>query len=372
MAIDTDTAAEITDNKTAETNAPDSPESVAEPESEKNQEIIVPEKSNLDRTLEVPALLDMEAATDLEDAEDATVIEAEPPPADEDTKNTGEKTLPTKAESLNSSTLSDLMTEFCSIKESLKNTSSAIQNISTKADALAGDTECLIKQVNSISAKNDMLAEEIETLASGANTRGFLSKTVLIVVSTVLALLSASQIYLFTTVLRVQKVQNTAGAVVLQNISSLNKKMTVYDNHLTKALGKTDQPGHSDPGHTPVEAGGHSAPVVKEATSAGSGQVLEKLNRLRGGLPERKLIRKETGDWFIFNKKIDECISDVEVIDALNQAFQKAGKSLSPGIPLPQHNALCILKPDGKGGTEIVMTKDFVPDNDKSEKKKKM
>jgi hypothetical protein len=85
------------------------------------------------------------------------------------------------------------------------------------------------------------------------------------------------------------------------------------------------------------------------------------LNKLRNGLAEKKLIRKENGDWFVYGKKSEENITDVEVIKALNLAYEKIGRSLIPPVPLPAHNALCILKADGKGGTQIVMTKDFLP-----------
>ena len=100
---------------------------------------------------------------------------------------------------------------------------------------------------------------------------------------------------------------------------------------------------------------------TKEGSSANSLSVLERLNKLRNGLPEKRLIRKETGDWFVYNKKSQECISDVEVIEALNQAYRKIGRQLEPNIPMPAHNALCILKPNGKGGTDVVMTKEFLP-----------
>jgi len=87
------------------------------------------------------------------------------------------------------------------------------------------------------------------------------------------------------------------------------------------------------------------------------------LNKLRNGLPEKKLFRNETGDWFTYNnnkKNNHESISDIEIIKALNEAYIKIGRTITPGIPLPPVKALCLLKPDGKGGTQIIMTKEFV------------
>lgn len=246
--------------------------------------------------------------------------------------------------------------------ESLQEVVADIRAVSAKIDAVSVDTDSLINQVNSLSIKYDALAEEIQANATDGATRNFLSKTFLTVSSVVVAALAVFQLYTFTSLIKSQRKEHAAVAALLGNMNDLNKKLADYDKNLTKALPVSAQPEHApQQHHAAPEQAPHGTAGKTDTPSAPVIPVLEKMNRLRNGLPEKKLIRKETGDWFVYNKKNEECIADIEVIDALNQAYRKSGRSLSPGFPLPAHNALCILKPDGKGGTEIVMTKNFVP-----------
>jgi hypothetical protein len=259
------------------------------------------------------------------------------------------------------------------ILESLQDSLTNTQDISSKIDALSDDTDRLAKQVNGISINSELLAAEMESFTSSVNTKNMLSKSFLIISSTALALLIMFQIYMFAAQVKTQRVLNVTGSSVLQNISGLNKKIAIYDNHLTKALESQTQQEHAKPNPAAAEKNGHETPGNIEAAAAPVTPVLEKLNRLRNGLPERKLIRKETGDWFVYNNnKSEESISDLEVIEVLNQAYRRIGRSLTTKVPMPSNNALCILKPDGKGATEVVMTNDFLPTNDaKPEQRKK-
>ena len=247
------------------------------------------------------------------------------------------------------------------VLESLQDSLADTRYISAKIDAVSDDTERLIKQVNNLSVNYEMLATEMESITSGADTKRMLSKAFLAISSIIVTLLVFFQVYMFVTLIQVQQVQNASGSSVLENIGSLSKKLADYDKHLAKALEKPVQQEHAQPSHVVAEKSDHETGGNKEAAPAQVTQVIEKLNKLRSGLPEKKLIRKETGDWFVYNKKVDECIADVEVIETLNQAYRKIGRSLSTSVPMPSHNALCILKPDGRGGTQVVMTKDFVP-----------
>ncbi|MEI6207011.1 MAG: hypothetical protein WCP20_09530 [Desulfuromonadales bacterium] len=252
-------------------------------------------------------------------------------------------------------------TDLNNLLKSQQDSLAIIQYISSKTDSVLNDTDHLKEQVNNISGSCELLTEEMKSFISSAGTKSILSKTYLTGSSVALALLVIFQMYLFFSLVKIQRLQNTAGSAVLENISGLNKKMADYNTNLKKVL---EGPAHQEPGHpTPAaaEKAGHETHGNKEGDSAHITPVLEKLNKLRNGLPEKKLIRKETGDWFVLHMKSEEVISDVEVIDVLNQAYKRIGRSLSPKIPPPPHNALCILKPDGKGGTEVVMTTLFLP-----------
>ncbi|NTV49775.1 MAG: hypothetical protein HGB32_06165 [Geobacteraceae bacterium] len=255
----------------------------------------------------------------------------------------------------------DYGVELKIIQESLHDSLTNTQSISSKIDVLSSNTDGLLKQLNGLSLNYELLSAEMETISSDSHSKSVLSKTFLIISSVIIALLVVFQLYMFTSLIKTERLQNVAGSAVMENITSLNKKMAEYDKNLTKALEHPPQQEHVQPNPAVAENGGHEIAAHKEAGPVSVTPVLEKLNRLRNGLSEKKLIRKETGDWFVYGKKSEECISDVEVIETLNQAYRKIGRSTSPGIPMPAHNALCILKPDGKGGTQVVMTKDFLP-----------
>jgi len=255
----------------------------------------------------------------------------------------------------------DYGAELKNIQGSLQDSLTSTQSISSKLDVLSSNTDGLVKQLNGLTLNYELLSAEVETISSDSHSKSVLSKTFLIISSAIIALLVVFQLYMFTSLIKTERLQNVAGSAVMENITSLNKKMAEYDKNLTKALEHPPQQEHVQPNPAVTENGGHEIVTHKEAAPVSVTPVLEKLNRLRNGLPEKKLIRKETGDWFVYAKKNEECISDVDVIESLNQAYRKIGRSTSPGIPMPAHNALCILKPDGKGGTQVVMTKDFLP-----------
>lgn len=248
-----------------------------------------------------------------------------------------------------------LRTDLSVVQEGLRDSIAHCQYISSKVDAVSNDTDNLLQQVKAISVNSELLAAELELISSGDNTKKTLSKSFLMISSTIVALLAIFQVYIFISLIKTERIQAVTGSAVMRNISGLNKKMAAYDHNLTKAMENQPKQEHAQP-TSPVAEKTHDNREAAPVTS-----VHEKMNKLRNGLLEKKLIRKETGDWFVYNKKNDECISDIEVIEVLNQAYRKIGRSISSEVPMPSHNALCILKPDGKGGTEVVMTKTFVP-----------
>jgi len=89
----------------------------------------------------------------------------------------------------------------------------------------------------------------------------------------------------------------------------------------------------------------------------------ETLNRLRNGMPEQRLIRKKDGDWYVAGNK-EEAVGNPEVIEILNNAYASAKVAERAGQIIPPHtgNAVCVLKPDGKGGTQVRTAYDFIVD----------
>lgn len=342
----------------------------------------IPVHMKSDRMEEVPALLGMTVIADDEEPESATGREMTPETAipvsdvnaaveaddadsatDPVTSLPDTRYMPAPVAEPERTTLEqrELEIDLKKIRESLHDSLADTRYISAKIDAVSSETDGLIKHIDDLSLKYELLTAEIAATSSSATTKRVLSKTFLTLSSMVIVLLAAFQIYTFMLLLKTERLQNATGSSVLENVSSLNKKMADYNKNLAKALENQVHKEQAQPKPAAAEKTDHTTHGTAETGPAPVTSVQERLNRLRNGLPEKKLFRRETGDWFVFNKKNDECISDVEVIDTLNQAYKKIGGSLSITVPLPSHKALCVLKPDGKGGTQVVMTKDFLP-----------
>jgi len=101
--------------------------------------------------------------------------------------------------------------------------------------------------------------------------------------------------------------------------------------------------------------------IKSERETINKESVADKVNKLRGGATERRILRKSSGDWLIPNGKTEELVTDPEIIEALNQAFEKSGRPLITPPSLPPHKTVCILKPNGKGGTEVMLTRETMP-----------
>ncbi len=290
--------------------------------------------------------------------------------------------------------------ELQKILDTLQESLTDTRYISAKIGSMDGETERLTTLINSISVNYELLAAEMEVISANSSGKKALSRMFLAGSLLLLATLVIFQIYMFVSLIGLQRDQTTTGTAVMTNITSLTKKLSEYDKNITKSIAQAphqeehpqpeqataektaEQPPHGAPttaAHgTPAAAAPHGAAAAPHGGAPGAHKgaetavapvttavtpvpVAEKLNRLRNGVAEKALYRKETGDWFIYSKKSEEVIADVEIIEALNAAYRKIGRALTTKVPLPAHKALCILKPDGKGGTIIMMTKEFIP-----------
>ncbi|MHB8123620.1 MAG: hypothetical protein ACYDG4_15895 [Desulfuromonadaceae bacterium] len=305
-----------------------------------------------ERNVEVMELLREPEVFDSETPEIQTVLEA----VDEDDVTAAVDILPDNVRVAHP----DYGPELKVIQESLQDSVASTQSLSEKIDAVSSSSDGLVKQLNALALNYELLTAEMETISTDAHSKSVLSKTFLVISSLIIVLLVVFQIYMFTSLIKTERLQNASGATVLENITGLNNKMAAYDKNLTKAL-EVQPKQEAVQAHTAaVEGAGHGVSGYMETAPVSPTPVLEKLNKLRSGLPEKKLIRNESGDWFVYNKKSNESVSDVDIIEALNESYIKIGRTLTPTVPMPQHKALCILKPDGKGGTKVMMTKEFV------------
>jgi len=306
----------------------------------------------LERKVEVMELLREPEIFDSETAEIQTVLET----VDEDDVTAPVDILPDNVRVAHP----DYGPELKVIQESLQDSVAKTQALSEKIDAVSSSSDGLVKQLNGLALNYELLTAEMETISTDAHSKSVLSKTFLVISSLIIVLLVVFQIYMFTSLIKTERLQNASGATVLENITGLNNKMAAYDKNLIRVLEVSLQQEQAQAHPAAVENGGHNMPGNIENAPVNATPVLEKLNRLRNGLPEKKLIRNESGDWFIYSKKSNESVSDVDIVEALNESYVKIGRTLTSTVPMPQHKALCILKPDGKGGTKIDMTKEFV------------
>jgi hypothetical protein len=332
-----------------------------------------PEKlESSDRTKEIPALLEIDPPSDEipESALDHEYVDDQPLHEDLLAIETADSTEQADNQFIAQQRIEPSKTteEHAIIREDLKNIQESFQhslantqNIYLKLEAVANGTDELAQKINSIALNHELLTAEFETLNSGSHSKNVLSKSFLIVSSLSLSLLIIFQIYMFTSLIKTERLQNAAGASVLENITGLNKKLAEYTAKLSVPKEHPVAEAASQPLGSSPESAGHETVASKESTLPVAMPLQEKLNRLRNGQVEKKLIRKETGDWFVYAKKSEECVADVEIIEVLNSAYRKLGRPLTTKAPVPAHNSLCILKPDGKGGTAIEMTMNFVP-----------
>lgn len=291
------------------------------------------------------------------EANDGSGIEAVPEPVGPDSGEAEQDAAPAEIEKMQE-TLQELLSRTQAVSSGIDALS---RDTARRIDVLSSDTANLSTQIAGISGMCGMLIQEDDSTASGVGTKNFLSKSVLFSAVFILILLVAFQVYTYVSLIKIQRLQNVTGSSLLGNFSSLTTKLADFDKKMALALEKPVQQEHAQHNPAVTETPGTEAHVPGDVEPVLVTPVAEKLNKLRNGLPEKKLIRKETGDWFIYNKKGSESIADVEVIKTLNEAYTKIGRAMKTKIPLPAHNAVCLLKPDGKGGTLVVMTGEFIP-----------
>ncbi|CAH2032137.1 hypothetical protein [Trichlorobacter ammonificans] len=198
------------------------------------------------------------------------------------------------------------------------------------------------KSVTELSLIVQKVADDTEQTAGQLRTArvtSALSPWFLVLSLLALVLLLAGMGYLAMQQKRLQERQDKVSFIATEAAEIQEKKLAAFDKRFAELLG--------------AEIKG-----VREAV--GRESVKSKLNRLRNGATEQRIIRKSSGDWVLPGKK-EELVTDQETIEALNQAFEKSGRQLVTPPSIPPHSVLSILKPDGKGGTELVVTRDAVP-----------
>jgi len=220
---------------------------------------------------------------------------------------------------------------------------SKLEYIATTSFDLSEKVAELSKSVAVLSVQLQKVSEETEqTVAWSASTKLVrpLSKTFLMLSIVVLVALLGGMGYLAVNQMQLQQRQDKLTSVTMHSVEAQEKRMAAFDQHFADLVGTE---------------------IKHERETINKESIQSKLNHLRGGAAEQRLLRKSNGDWLITKGKTEELITDHDLIEQLNQMFEKSGRSLTTHPSLPPHKVVSILKPNGKGGTDLMVTKETVP-----------
>lgn len=200
----------------------------------------------------------------------------------------------------------------------------------------------LSKAVSFLSAELQKVSDDTEqTVKWSESTRLHkpLSAVFIVVACLLLTALYAATGYLAKQHIQLQKRQDSLSELAVQAVDNLHKRQAEFDNRFASLVGEELQ---------------------KERAVISKESVHSKLNRLRNGASEFKLLRTHTGDWLVPKEKNEEIITDHDLITLLNQLYEKTGRSLAVHPSLPPHKVVVMLQPDGKGGSLMRITNNTV------------
>jgi cell division protein FtsL len=211
-----------------------------------------------------------------------------------------------------------------------------VTDLAGKVALLSTATAASTVNIQKISDETGQLISWSEDV-KGAGT---LSKLFQIVTLLVLVLLLAGISYLAVRQYQINHHLHTAEAAVAETIKIQQKQIAEYDKHFADLVGSE---------------------LRKEREASIKASVQDRLNRLRNGLAEQQLYRKNNGDWFVVSGKNEVPVADPDIIQELNQAFVRSGRVLITPYLVPPHKVVSFLRPNGQGGTDIVVTKELAP-----------
>lgn len=201
----------------------------------------------------------------------------------------------------------------------------------------------LAKGVAALSLELHKVSDETEqtvALFGKSKVNSTLSRWFLILAIVLLLALLAGLAYLAVNQLQLQQRQDKLSLVATTAVEAQEKQLAAFDKHFADMIGS-----------------GIKSELEANNKEAG----MNKLNQLRNGAAELRLLRKSNGDWLLPNAKREDLITDHDTIEALNQGFEKTGRTLLTPVNTPPHKVVTLLKPDGKGGTAVVVTRETVP-----------
>lgn len=217
-----------------------------------------------------------------------------------------------------------------------------LEYIASTTFALTEKLADLSTSVGALSLQLEKVSDETERMVAwSASTKitSALSRTFLVLASIALVALLGGMGYLGFNHLQLQQRQDAVSRLVAQSVEAQSKRQAEFDKQFATLVG---------------------AEIKQERELISKESVQSKLNRIRNGAAEVRLLRRHTGDWLLPRGKVEEQLTDHDLIEHLNQLFEKSGKSLTTPPSIPPHKVVTLLKPNGKGGTELQVTKEVM------------
>lgn len=234
--------------------------------------------------------------------------------------------------------------------ELLANISAGVEEQTDKLDRLSSALFAVDKRFSGLSASVEQLSQDLKKVSeetaqtinwtesvaiTSSLSRWFLALSIFILIA-----LLGGMGYLAVNQYQLMQSQSKASQAAATATELQIKRMAEFDKRFAELVGEA---------------------IKNERETISTESVAGKINKLRGGATERRILRKSTGDWLIPNGKTEELVTDPEIIEALNLSFEKSGRPLITPPSLPPHKTVCILKPDGKGGTTVMPTRETMP-----------
>ncbi len=220
--------------------------------------------------------------------------------------------------------------------DKLTRLSSALFAMDKRFTELSTSVTLLSQELQKVSEETEQTVSWTESVAiTSSLSRWFLALSIFMLIA-----LLGGMGYLAVNQYQLMQQQSNASQAAATATELQIKRMAEFDTHFAELVGGA---------------------IKNERETIGKESVASKINKLRGGAPERRILRKSSGDWLIPNGKTEELVTDPEIIEALNLAFEKSGRPLITPRSLPPHKTVCILKPNGKGGTEVMITRETTP-----------
>lgn len=222
------------------------------------------------------------------------------------------------------------------LEEAQLNISHQVFDLSERVSTLVSANSAIITDLHKVAEENEQLVH----WSQHVQVTSALSKVFQVVSICILVALLGGISWLAVLQNQTQARLNTAEATLAEALKLQQKRLADYDKHFAELVGKELQ---------------------TELETTHKTTLQEQLNKLRGGNAEQRIYRRNSGDWFVVSGKSEQHVVDPDIIEALNQAFVRSGKQLVTRSPMPPHKVWGLLKSNGHGGTDIVVTSEVTP-----------